>query len=147
MQLKSLNYTLLSQSEFESPEDFRSRKRLNHVRRGIVWGLAGLLCLGILVGVIVGLTRSKADYDLSDKPACPQYSPTKAHSETRANFEKDLEATISTSNFFDASVKRLQGAVRIPTESYDDMKPVGEDQRWDIFVEFHEYLEKTFPLV
>lgn len=33
------------------------------------------------------------------------------------------------------------------TESYDDLKPVGEDSRWDIFADLHEYLEKTFPTV
>jgi Gly-Xaa carboxypeptidase len=41
----------------------------------------------------------------------------------------------------------MQGAVQIATESYDDMKLVGDDPRWDIFVDFHDYLEKTFPLV
>jgi Gly-Xaa carboxypeptidase len=103
--------------------------------------------LGILIGIIVGLTRPKDDYDLGNKPACPQYSPIKAHSETGAKFEQDLAADLSTDDFFDASVKRMQGAVQIATESYDDMKLVGDDPRWDIFVDFHDYLEKTFPLV
>ena len=54
-----------------------------------------------------------------------------------------------------------QGQVRIPpvlrfaidpddahrTESYDDMKPVGEDVRWDVFGSFHDYLLQSFPLV
>jgi Gly-Xaa carboxypeptidase len=146
MQLKSLNYTLLSQSEVESPDEFRSRKRSN-LRRGLIWGLVGLLGFGILIGVLVGRTRSKDDYDLGNAPACPQYSPIKAQSETRAKFEQDLLIDLSTDGFFDFSVKRLQGAVKIPTESYDDMKLVGDDPRWDIFVDFHDYLKKTFPLV
>ena len=33
------------------------------------------------------------------------------------------------------------------TEAFDDLKPPGQDPRWDIFASFHEYLEKTFPLV
>jgi Gly-Xaa carboxypeptidase len=41
----------------------------------------------------------------------------------------------------------LQGAVKIPKESFDDMGQVGEDPRWNVFVDFHAYLEKTFPLV
>ena len=44
-------------------------------------------------------------------------------------------------------MKRMQGAVRIPTESFDDMGPVGEDSRWDVFKEFHKYLVESFPLV
>jgi len=147
MQLKSLNYTLLSQSEVESPDEFRSQKRSNLFRRCLIWGLVGLLGFSIVIGVVVGLTRSKDDYDLGNAPACPQYSPIKPQSETRAKFERDLVADLSTDDFFDASVKRLQGAVKIPTESYDDMKLVGDDPRWDIFADFHEYLDKTFPLV
>jgi Gly-Xaa carboxypeptidase len=55
--------------------------------------------------------------------------------------------TIGSDEFFDKSLKRMQGAVRIPTESFDDMGPVGEDPRWDVFKEFHAYLEESFPLV
>ncbi|KAI0328685.1 Zn-dependent exopeptidase [Cubamyces sp. BRFM 1775] len=43
--------------------------------------------------------------------------------------------------------KALGGAVQIPTVSYEDLAPVGEDSRWDVFGELHEYLEKTFPRV
>ncbi|KAI1796621.1 carboxypeptidase S [Ganoderma leucocontextum] len=39
----------------------------------------------------------------------------------------------------------LGGAVQIPTESYDDLGPVGIDPRWDVFAKFHDYLERTFP--
>lgn len=41
----------------------------------------------------------------------------------------------------------LGGAVRIPTESYDDMGPVSEDPRWNIFSALHNYLLGAFPLV
>lgn len=30
---------------------------------------------------------------------------------------------------------------------FDDLAPPGEDSRWDIFADFHEYLERRFPLV
>ena len=52
-----------------------------------------------------------------------------------------------TDDFLDQSLKRMQGAVKIPTESFDDMGPVGDDPRWDIFVDFHDFLKETFPLV
>ncbi|TNY18491.1 hypothetical protein DMC30DRAFT_51975 [Rhodotorula diobovata] len=44
------------------------------------------------------------------------------------------------------AIERLQGAVRIPTESYDDMAGP-EDPRFDIMGDLHGYLEKTFPRV
>lgn len=50
-----------------------------------------------------------------------------------------------TPAFENASIARLSGAVRIRTESYDDLGEVGEDPRWDVFFGLHEYLEDTFP--
>ncbi|ORY35731.1 hypothetical protein BCR39DRAFT_511770 [Naematelia encephala] len=41
----------------------------------------------------------------------------------------------------------LSGAVKIPTEIFDVMGEIGEDPRWDVFYEFADYLEKSFPLV
>ncbi|TYJ52125.1 hypothetical protein B9479_007279 [Cryptococcus floricola] len=41
----------------------------------------------------------------------------------------------------------LSDAVKIPTEIFDVMGEIGEDERWDVFYEFSEYLEKAFPLV
>ncbi|KAI7084517.1 carboxypeptidase S [Hortaea werneckii] len=52
---------------------------------------------------------------------------------------------LSTDDFKQASIKRHSGAVQIPTESFDDMGPVGEDKRWDTRFELHKYLANTFP--
>ncbi|KAG8691371.1 hypothetical protein FRC09_011641 [Ceratobasidium sp. 395] len=41
----------------------------------------------------------------------------------------------------------LGGAVRIPTESFDNMGPVGDDDHWLVFEKFHKYLEEQFPSV
>jgi Gly-Xaa carboxypeptidase len=44
-------------------------------------------------------------------------------------------------------VERLSVAVGVPTESFDDNGDVDKDPRWATFDEFHEVLEKLFPLV
>ncbi|GAA5847109.1 hypothetical protein JCM9279_002692 [Rhodotorula babjevae] len=44
------------------------------------------------------------------------------------------------------AVERLQGAVRIPTESFDDMLGP-EDPRFAIMGDLHAYFERTFPRV
>lgn len=31
------------------------------------------------------------------------------------------------------------------TESYDDLRDVGDDPRWDVFADFHAYLRGEFP--
>ncbi|OXH37725.1 Gly-Xaa carboxypeptidase [Cryptococcus neoformans] len=67
-----------------------------------------------------------------------------------AQAEPIMPAGYDTSKIWeekDIIIKRLQEAVRIPTEVFDEMGPVDEDPRWEIFVEFHAFLEKTFPLI
>ncbi|KAK3306400.1 uncharacterized protein B0T15DRAFT_138842 [Chaetomium strumarium] len=54
---------------------------------------------------------------------------------------------VASSAFRNATVRRLSGAVQVKTESFDDLGAIGEDARWDVFYRFHEYLEKTFPLI
>lgn len=54
---------------------------------------------------------------------------------------------ISSAAFRNASIERLSGAVKIRTESFDDLGPIGDDERWEVFYGFHEYLVQTFPLV
>jgi len=59
---------------------------------------------------------------------------------------EEMEAYLTSDAFRDAAIERLSGAVKIPTQSYDDMGVIGEDARWDIFYSFADYLSKTFPL-
>lgn len=58
-----------------------------------------------------------------------------------------MDDYLASPQFLNASVPRLAGAVQIPTQSYDDMGPVGEDPRWDVMRDLAAYLEATFPLV
>ncbi|GAA6011066.1 hypothetical protein JCM11491_005925 [Sporobolomyces phaffii] len=46
------------------------------------------------------------------------------------------------------AIENLRGAVRIRTESFDDMKHTpAEEPRFAVMGHLHEYLEKTFPVV
>lgn len=59
----------------------------------------------------------------------------------------EVYKAISGDAFRNASIGRLSGAVRVKTETFDDLGPVGDDPRWDVFYDFHQYLEATFPLI
>jgi hypothetical protein len=59
----------------------------------------------------------------------------------------DLDKLFASHAFRDLIAERLSGAVKIPTVTYDGMKDVGEDPRWDVFYQFATYLENTFPKV
>jgi Gly-Xaa carboxypeptidase len=54
---------------------------------------------------------------------------------------------IASSAFRNATIRRLSGAVQVKTESFDDLGAIGEDSRWDVFYNFHRYLETAFPLI
>ncbi|KAI0150143.1 peptidase family M20/M25/M40 [Xylariaceae sp. FL1272] len=76
---------------------------------------------------------------------CPQVDPLVPGQQTEAL--KSMEEYILSDQFRHETVAHLRGAVRIPTVSYDDLGPVGEDPRWDVFYHFAAYLRATFPLV
>ncbi|KAM0722682.1 hypothetical protein Q7P37_002123 [Cladosporium fusiforme] len=54
---------------------------------------------------------------------------------------------VSSDAFRNETIARLSGAVKIPTQSFDNMGPIGEDKRWDVMYDFAEYLKQTFPKV
>lgn len=58
-----------------------------------------------------------------------------------------MDEYLASAQFLNTSVGRLAGAIQIATQSYDNLGPVGEDERWEVMYPFAEYLEKTFPLV
>ncbi|RAR08956.1 carboxypeptidase s [Stemphylium lycopersici] len=58
----------------------------------------------------------------------------------------DMESYLTSDAFRDVAIERLSGAVKIPTQSYDDMGDIGADPRWEIFYSFADYVSKTYPL-
>ncbi|KAF8437233.1 hypothetical protein L210DRAFT_3682609 [Boletus edulis BED1] len=76
---------------------------------------------------------------------CPQ-APALIPVKNNALWET-LTEIYGTEAFRLKAVDWLSGAVQIPTESYDQMDPIGIDPRWEKFSVFHDYLAKAFPLV
>jgi Gly-Xaa carboxypeptidase len=146
MSQNRVNYTLIPQGE-ETPLTPPKPSRWN--RRLWLWAAAGILVVAVIVTVaLTTIASHKHDgFPDSNLPACPQYPALKSTSSERRKLEKEVREELSSDTFFDKSLKKLQGAVQIPTESFDDMGKVGEDPRWDIFVDFHKYLKEAFPLV
>lgn len=44
-------------------------------------------------------------------------------------------------------IKKLSGIIQIPSESYDDLGPIGKDERWDIFFQVEDYIKASYPTV
>ncbi|EJD07406.1 carboxypeptidase S [Fomitiporia mediterranea MF3/22] len=116
------------------------------------WERIAFLCVG-LAGIFVGLHAIQLYEDISqdsfgiDPPQdlCPQ--PDELLPEKNRAIWDTFSERLGTEEFKSKAADWLGGAVRIPTEAFDDMGPVDDDPRWEKFAPFHEYLERTFPLI
>jgi len=90
------------------------------------------------IGVYPSSSPSPQDQCSQVEPISPSY--------TNPKLEK-MEEILQSQAFRNASIARLSGAVRIRTESFDDLGAIGKDKRWDVMFDFADYLSKTFPLV
>ncbi|KZT10071.1 carboxypeptidase S [Laetiporus sulphureus 93-53] len=76
---------------------------------------------------------------------CKQTLPLKP--QKHEELYESLGETFKTEDFLNRTVNFLSGAVRIPTQAYDKMGPIGEDSRWEVFAPFHDYLHDVFPRI
>lgn len=79
-------------------------------------------------------------------PVCPaqiRISPEARPDITDANVKR----LFKSDSFRNLTAQRLSGAVQVPTQTFQNMGPLGEDPRWDAFYDFQRYLAKTFPLL
>ena len=84
------------------------------------------------------------DFDVS-AAQCRQVDPM---TPSYANQGLDeMDDFIAGAKFRNETIERMAGAIQIPSESFDDLGPVGEDERWEVMYKVAEYLEKTFPLI
>ncbi|KAF9477618.1 carboxypeptidase S [Pholiota conissans] len=130
----------MTKSTQPSPKDpFAS----DHSRASLKWGSWRRL-LALLIGGLWAITFiTKLSKTLrNDFPPlttiCEQPSP--------AGSPSNLSDFVNEPGFALAAAKRLAGAVKIPTMSFDDMGPVDKDERWAPFEVMHKYLRNTFPL-
>ncbi|KAI0352323.1 carboxypeptidase S [Trametes cingulata] len=133
-----------------------------HGRAQDILLLAVLLCIGLSGAALyhassfslsslgrghrLAVSNLGPHYVLQDEAdLCPQPKPL--FPSRHRVLDEDIERTFSEETFRQKAYEAFGGAIRIPTESYDDMGPVGNDTRWDVFGDLHAYLEKTFPRV
>ncbi|KAG6821197.1 hypothetical protein H0H93_004017 [Arthromyces matolae] len=136
-----LNPSPLALAPFPPPKKHNSLKRTIGVFLGfIAFSFYVWSCLHSSV-------MEKSIFDMND------FTPSQcAQADVRTPVKNgdlwdSLSSTIGTNAFRSKAVEWIAGAVRVPTESYDDMGPVGEDPRWNAFGPFHDYLLEAFPLV
>ncbi|THH17830.1 hypothetical protein EW146_g3048 [Bondarzewia mesenterica] len=154
----------------ELDTNIRSHKDAGEYRntRNVLWSqlrrvwhlsqiLLGLACLSALLhpAPLKGISLSMSEaltvgpYFLSwsaeTTELCPQSDPISP--EVHAELADKLDETFRTQEYKLWAYENLGGAVRIPTETYDDLGKPSEDPRWETRLLLHDYLQKRFPLV
>lgn len=131
----------------------RSSRWPFHSPAGLVARYAALSVLGLVFITLslTGISEDSAFYvsrpttALSNSPSassrCPQPSP---HAPAKG------AEYFTSEEFLQLSVRRLSGAIRVPTMSFDDLRnpmAVPLDPRWLPFEKLHDFLESEYPLV
>ncbi|KAJ7778400.1 carboxypeptidase S [Mycena metata] len=118
------------------------------IRRARWLAIAGSLSLLALLRFTLSLRSSCHLPALplgSSAAVCPQASSLEP--EKNGALWNDLTALHATNDFLTRAVGQLSAAVQVPTETFDAMKPVGEDERWLSRGPFIDHLATAFPLV
>lgn len=117
-------------------------RRRSIFRRGLP------LISAVLLWIYIDFWLNRQDRSTPFQPLvaqCPQVEPLFPLIKT-PELSK-MEDFIDSSKFRNETIARMAGAIQIPSESYDDLGPIGEDKRWNTMYDLASYLENTFPLV
>ncbi|KAJ7737718.1 hypothetical protein B0H16DRAFT_1730219 [Mycena metata] len=109
-------------------------------------------CLGLVAVAVLGVLSFFIPLDYPappslkiSPPVCPQAYPLTP--QRNGAFWRELTDLYATDAFQTRAVEQLSSAVQLPTETFDEMDPVGEDERWLNRGPFIDHLATAFPLV
>ena len=80
----------------------------------------------------------------SQSGVCQQVPKLSPKNEQVEQFIRDK---VESPNYQKEIIDTLSGIIRIPSESYDELGPIGQDERWDIFYEVERYIKSKYPTV
>ncbi|CAK5282358.1 unnamed protein product [Mycena citricolor] len=115
------------------------------IYRTLLLTLALCSCIGFTARHYATTIANAFDLYRAAPIMCPQADLLIPQRHSRVS--QALSDVLATEGFQTQAIEWLSKAVQIPTEMYDDMPPVGQDPRWDVFSTFHDYLAFTFPRV
>jgi Gly-Xaa carboxypeptidase len=124
--------------------DHQGQKKTASIRRKAAWILITLALAYVTISHITPTLRMFPKSHVNYAEKCAQ--PAALFPQKNAELDKAFEF-ISSQSFKNATIERLSGAVKIKTETFDDLGRIGVDRRWEVFYSFHDYLKTSFPLV
>ena len=124
-----------------SPATPTPRKRWRSL---LIWCTLVLITIHTFVTFDGSRVAEKLKHGHKHEALCAQVAPLRPRTSSALT---RMEDHFESDAFRNESCTRLSGAVQIPTESFDDLGPVGKDKRWLIMNDFSAYLKSTFPIV
>ncbi|OAQ71985.1 carboxypeptidase yscS [Pochonia chlamydosporia 170] len=140
-------------------EATRSHGQTATAGRGLL-GLAAIACLAgvylslfshpwdILSGIDIGLwpfggldSTSRARLPLGTCEQVERLTPR------LTDVERFIATTIETQAFQEEAIGKLSNIIKIPSESYDELGTIGDDDRWNVFYDIESFLVNTYPKV
>ncbi|CRG91227.1 hypothetical protein PISL3812_08275 [Talaromyces islandicus] len=118
------------------------------------WFMCSAIAIGLAVVLIAILSHPSRQS--SALPWLEAYTPgTESEicqqvpklSPTNKQVEHYIRETVDSVEYQQQIIKKLSGIIQIPSESYDELGPIGEDDRWNIFFQVEGYLKKKYPTV
>jgi Gly-Xaa carboxypeptidase len=117
------------------------------------WFMYGTLAIGLIsasIAFINNTVRSSNPPELDiygpgiESGICqqvPQLSPRNKQA------EQYVREKVESVEYHREIINKLSGIIRIPSESYDDLGTIGEDNRWNIFFQVEDYIKTSYPTV
>lgn len=120
------------------------------IRTAVLLGLASTLLFAYnssfksFVLEIINSWRSSgsASYDLSG--VCQQVPKLPPKNEQVERFIRDK---VESPDYHTEIISKLTGIIQIPSESYDELGPIGVDDRWNVFFEIEKYIKAKYRTV
>lgn len=117
------------------------------------WLICGALAFGLVSALVailgnplklVGPSRLNKYAPGNESGICqqvPKLSPKNTH------VEQFVREKVESPEYHREIINKLSGMIRIPSESYDELGPIGEDKRWDVFYQMEDYIKSNYPTV
>ncbi|KAF7116312.1 hypothetical protein CNMCM5793_004478 [Aspergillus hiratsukae] len=112
------------------------------IRGAIVIGLlSAFLSVKFWVTERPGLTKYYPGNQSGVCQQVPKLSPK------NKEVERFIQGKVESPEYQKEIINKLSGIIRIPSESYDDLGLIGQDDRWDVFYKVEDYIKAAYPTV
>ncbi|CAG8895957.1 unnamed protein product [Penicillium egyptiacum] len=117
------------------------------------WFVHGTLVIGLISAFIAVFIKS---FQSSSPPVLHKYTlgtdsgicqQVPKLSPRNKQVEQYVREKVDSEEYQREIINKLSAIIRIPSESYDDLGPIGEDDRWNVFFEVQDYIKVNYPTV